>query len=216
MKKELTVFEKYTKQLKKSKFSTIIIYIFLSLWGITTIFPFIWVLNNSFKTTKQFIKHPFALATSLNLENYKNAFSLVKIGKSYMNSFIISGTTTILVLLIAGIAAYILARFKFKFRKTIQNALAAAMLIPAFATVIPQYMMINKLGLMNTRLGLIIIHTAMGLTFAILVLSAYMASLPEELEEAAILDGCNRWQIFTKVIIPLSSPAFATVGIFSF
>ncbi|WP_238482644.1 carbohydrate ABC transporter permease [Lederbergia galactosidilytica] len=109
-----------------------------------------------------------------------------------------------------------MARMNFKLRSVLQTLLIASLLIPAFATIVPVYRMMIQLGLVNTHLGLIIPQTAGNLPFAILVISGYMATIPRELEEASVIDGCNRWKMFTRVFLPISLPAFGTVATFVF
>lgn len=208
--------EKLKKIFVKSNIGRFFIYVFLIFWALTTIAPLVWVLNNSFKGTDEIMDTPFGFAASLNWANYQIAVERVDIIRSYINSFIMSGSATILVLLFGGMAAYILGRFEFKFKKFFTTIVALGLLIPAFSTIIPVYDLMIKLNLINTYPALILPHVASNLIFAIFVLSSYMASLPDSIEEAAIVDGANRFQIFTKIIIPMSRPALATVAIFSF
>lgn len=182
----------------------------------TTIFPLAWVLLNSFKQSREIITDTFSLPEDPTLQNYVNAFETVNIGKSYLNSFIMSGSVVFLVLFLGGLAAFVMARIKFRLRGILQTILIASLLVPAFATIVPVYRMMIYLDLVNTYLGLIIPHTAGNLPFAILVISAYMATIPRELEEAAVMDGCNRWKMFTRIFLPISLPSFATVGTFVF
>jgi len=158
----------------------------------------------------------FSLALSPVMVNYSNAFERMNIGRSYMNSLIMSGSAVLLVLLLGGLAAFVLARIKFRGRRLIFSILYASLLIPAFATVVPVYELLIKWSLVNTYFGLIFPQTAGNLTFAILVLSGYMATIPKDLEEAAFIDGCNRWKMFINLFLPISRPAFASVSIFVF
>jgi len=208
--------EKIKKIFIKSNVGRFFIYVFLIFWALTTIAPLVWVLNNSFKGTDEIMDNPFGLAETLNWANYQKAVERVDIIRSYINSFIMSGSATFLVLLFGGMAAYILGRFEFKYKKFFTTIVALGLLIPAFSTIIPVYDLMIKLNLINTYPALILPHTASNLIFAIFVLSSYMSSLPDSIEEAAIVDGANRFQIFTKIIIPMSRPAMATVAIFSF
>ncbi len=208
--------DKLKKVFIKSNIGRIFIYAFLIFWALTTIAPLVWVLNNSFKVTDEIMDSPFGFAENLNWENFQVAVERVDIIRSYINSFIMSGTATILVLFFGGMAAYILGRFEFKFKKFFTTIVALGLLIPAFSTIIPVYDLMIKLNLINTYLALILPHTASNLIFAIFVLSSYMSSLPDSIEEAAIVDGASRFQIFTRIIIPMSRPALATVAIFSF
>jgi len=207
---------KLKKVFIKSNIGRIFIYAFLIFWALTTIAPLVWVLNNSFKVTDEIMDSPFGFAENIDWENFEVDVERVDIIRSYINSFIMSGTATILVLFFGGMAAYILGRFEFKFKKFFTTIVALGLLIPAFSTIIPVYDLMIKLNLINTYLALILPHTASNLIFAIFVLSSYMSSLPDSIEEAAIVDGASRFQIFTRIIIPMSRPALATVAIFSF
>lgn len=158
----------------------------------------------------------FAFAWSPVLTNYMNAFDRMNIGMSYVNSLIMSFSTVFLVLLFGGLAAYVLSRFQFRGKRTIYSILYATLLIPAFATVVPVYELLIHTKLVNTYLGLILPQTAGNLTFATLIIAGYMATIPKELEEASFIDGCNRWQMFTKVFLPISQPVFASASIFVF
>jgi len=212
-KKILNNIQDYFIEISMTKF---VIYMVLIAWASTTILPLLWVANNSFRTTTQIVDAPFSLPDSFDLANYINAAERINILNSYKNSLIMSGTTVLLVLLFGGMAGYVMARFKFRFQNFINKMIVVALMIPAFVTVVPVYEIFIKMGIVNTYLALILPHTAGNLVFATMMLSAYMSSVSTEIEEAALLDGANRWQIFTRIFVPISRPAFATVGIFTF
>ncbi|MCH1625964.1 carbohydrate ABC transporter permease [Ferdinandcohnia quinoae] len=182
----------------------------------TTIFPLAWVVLNSFKQSREIITDTFKFPSDPTLQNYINAFETVNIGRSYMNSIIMSGSVVFFTLLFGGLAAFAMSRMKFRIRGFLQTLLIASLLIPAFATIVPVYRMMIKMDLVNTYWALIIPQTAGNLPFAILVISAYMATIPRELEEASVMDGCNRFSQFTRIFLPISLPSFATVGTFVF
>ena len=209
----LNKIQDYFIEISMTKF---VIYMGLIAWASTTILPLLWVANNSFRTTTQIVDAPFSLPDSFNLANYITAAERINILNSYKNSLIMSGTTVLLVLLFGGMAGYAMSRFKFKFRGFINKMIVVALMIPAFVTVVPVYETFIDLGIVNTYLALILPHTAGNLVFATMMLSAYMSSVSTEIEEAALLDGATRWQIFTRIFVPISRPAFATVGIFTF
>ncbi|UFT98678.1 carbohydrate ABC transporter permease [Radiobacillus kanasensis] len=216
-KNQLTYLEKFqNRYFTKSKYGKLFIYICLTAWSMTTIFPLAWVLLNSFKESRDIITDTFKFPTNPTLQNYINAFETVNIGQSYMNSFIMSGSTVFLVLFFGGFAAFIMSRMNFRFRGVLQTLLVASLLIPAFATIVPVYRMMINMDLVNTYWALIIPQTAGNLPFAILVISSYMATIPKELEEAAFMDGCSRLKMYTKIFLPISLPSFATVGTFVF
>lgn len=215
--RQLTFWEKTQRNLfSRSKYGKIFIYVCLTVWSMTTIFPLAWVVLNSFKQSREIITDTFALPSDPTFQNYVKAFETVNIGRSYLNSIIMSGSVVFFTLLFGGLAAFAMSRMKFKFRGFLQTLLIASLLIPAFATIVPVYRMMIKMDLVNTYWALIIPQTAGNLPFAILVISAYMATIPRELEEASVMDGCSRFKQFTKIFLPISLPSFATVGTFVF
>lgn len=203
---------------KKINFSVgqLISYLVLFAWSLSTIYAMFWIVNNSFKVSRDVMNNSFKIAFDPVMVNYTNAFDRINIGKGYLNSLIMSGGTVLLVLLFGGLAAYVLSRFNFRGKKALFSILYASLLIPAFATVVPVYELLIKTKLVNTYFGLMFPQTAGNLTFAILVLAGYMATIPKELEEAAFIDGCNRFTLFTKILLPISRPAFASAAIFVF
>jgi raffinose/stachyose/melibiose transport system permease protein len=204
------------KKARKITAGKVIVYIVLSFWALTTFLPMIWVLINSFKSTDEILRNSVSLPTSLSLTNYKSTFEFLNIGRAFINSFIISGSVVFLVCLIGGLAAFVLARFHFRFKKQIKAFLFISMLVPQFAVIIPNLITLTKLNLKGTYLTIIIPQTAAFLNFAILLLAGYMSGIPRELEEAAIIDGCSVPQIFFKVIFPVSVPGFSTAAIVTF
>ena len=209
---------------KKGSLQTGLIYIILIVWALTTIYPILWVIMNSFKDKKHIMSDAFSLPFGdlFTLGNYAEAFEKVDILSAYRNSIIISGAVAVLVILMAGMASFALVRYRFRLNKTLYSLVIAAMMFPVFSTIIPVFRMEYGWGLAgsgNVWLSLISVilpQTAGNLAFAMVVLTGYMKGLPIELEEAALMEGCNAYQIFFKVIMPLTKPSFATVGIFSF
>lgn len=197
------------------------IYGLLLLWSVTTLIPLIWVLNNSFKTTDQILHNSVSPARSLSLSNYHTIMGYANIPKAFVNSFIISGSVVLLVLVFGGIAAFALARFQLKYAKWIKMFLFVSMLVPQYSILVPNLLLISKMNIgsfrvSNSYLSIIIPQTASSLSLAILILSGYMSSIPVELEEAAIMDGCSIPRIFMQIAVPLSKPVFSTVGILTF
>ena len=209
---------------KKGSLQTGLIYIILIVWALTTIYPILWVIMNSFKDKKHIMSDAFSLPFGdlFTLGNYAEAFEKVDILSAYRNSIIISGAVAVLVILMAGMASFALVRYRFRLNKTLYSLVIAAMMFPVFSTIIPVFRMEYGWGLAgsgNVWLSLISVilpQTAGNLAFAMVVLTGYMKGLPIELEEAAFMEGCNAYQIFFKVIMPLTKPSFATVVIFSF
>lgn len=202
----------------------IVVYVILILWAMTTIYPIFWIIINSFKAKNEILANSFSLPTGalFTTSNYQTAFERLNIFSAYRNSLIISCTVSVVVVLLAGMAAFAIVRYSFKLKKFMYSLVIAGMMFPVFATIIPVFRMLNAAHMANTdNLWLSLLSVALpqiagNLSFAIVVLSGYIKALPIELEEAAYMEGCNSFQIFFKVIVPLTKPSFATVAIFSF
>lgn len=209
---------------KKFKISSVLIYAVLILWSLTTIFPLVWSIMNSFKVKKEIYNNSFSLPFGdlFSITNYTEIFQKYNIGSAYRNSLIISVTVAFVVIIFAGMAAYIMTRYRFFGKKVLNLLLYSGMMFPVYATIIPVLRMQTAWGIAGTPsvglslLSVILPQIAGNLSFGIIVLSNYIQGLPVELEEAAYMEGCNIFQIFFKIIMPLSKPSFVTVGIFSF
>lgn len=202
----------------------ILVYAVLILWALTTIFPLAWSVLNSFKDKKMIYNNSFSLpaGSAFSLENYRNIFANYNILSAYRNSFIISGCVAAAVILMSGMAAYILCRYQFRLKKLLTLLLYAGMMFPIYSTIIPVMRMQAKWGIVNSPavglnlLSVILPQIAGNMSFAIIVLTAYIQTLPIELEEAAFLEGCSMFQTYFRIVFPLCKPSMVTVGIFSF
>ena len=209
---------------KKISLGSVVIYIVLGFWALTTIYPIFWVIINSFKAKGEILSNSFALPTGamFTLANYRTAFERLSIFSAYRNSMIISTSVAVIVIVLAGMASFGLVRYDFKLRKPLNSLVVAGMMFPVFSTIIPVYRMLSSIHMVNTEslalslTSVILPQVAGNMSFAIVVLTGYVRSLPRELEESAYLEGCNPFQIFYKIVVPLAKPSFATVAIFSF
>ena len=193
----------------------IILYIILSVIALFMIIPFIWMLSTSlkepgavFRYPPQWIPHPFMF------RNYVDTWNAVPFARFFMNSIIVSVSITVGQVFTSSLAAYAFARMQFPGRDKLFLCYLATMMIPGQVTMIPVFILLKKLGWIDTYYALILpgIFTAYG-TF---MLRQFFLTIPKELEEAAIIDGLNRWQIYWRIIIPLSKPAIATLSTFVF
>lgn len=209
---------------KKISLGSVVIYIVLGFWALTTIYPIFWVIINSFKAKGEILSNSFALPTGamFTLANYRTAFERLSIFSAYRNSMIISTSVAVIVIVLAGMASFGLVSYDFKLRKPLNSLVVAGMMFPVFSTIIPVYRMLSSIHMVNTEslalslTSVILPQVAGNMSFAIVVLTGYVRSLPIELEESAYLEGCNPFQIFYKIVVPLAKPSFATVAIFSF
>lgn len=213
-----------TNKRKTFHISTVFIYFGLIVWGLTTVYPILWVIQNSFKDKNKILSDSFALPLGelFTTANYRRAFNNLNIFSAYKNSIFISGMVCVFVVLLAGMASFALVRYRFKLRSFLNTVVVAGMMFPVFATIIPVVRMEAAWGIAYTKswwlsmLSVILPQVAGNLSFAIVILTGYIKGLPIDLEEAAFLEGCGPVAIFFKVIVPLTKPSFATVAIFSF
>ena len=210
----------------RAPLSKVISYVILTFWAITTAYPFLWVILNSFRVRGEIRSDSFSIpwpwTQSFTLDNYVTANQRSDFAAGYTNSILISVVVTVVVVLLAGLFAYGMVRYKFRGQKFVHGMLIAAMMFPVFSTIIPVFRMEVLWGIASTQtrwlslLSTILPQIAGNLAFAIVVLMGFIRSVPIDLEEAAYLDGCNVFQIYFKIIIPVAKPSFATVAIFSF
>ena len=197
----------------------------LIFWALTTLYPFVWVILNSFREKGLIRKDSFSIplpGSGLTMDNYAKAMDRFDFANAYLNSLLISIAVTIAVVIIAGLAAYGLVRFKFKLRGACYSLIMAGMMFPVFSTIIPVFRMEAAWGIASSGnrwlslLAVILPQIAGNLCFAIIVLMGFIESVPIELEESAYVDGCNVFQVYFHIIIPAAKSSFATVAIFSF
>ncbi len=209
---------------KKFSPSKIVTYLVLTLWGLTTVYPFIWVILNSFRKKGLILSDSFSipLGEAFTLDNYKVAMERSDFGNAYLNSILISGTVTIVVVILAGLAAYGLCRYRFRGRAILQSMVMAGMMFPVFSTIIPVFRMQVIMGVAGTGnrwlslIATILPQIAGNLCFAIIILTGFILSVTFELQESAYLDGGNVFQTFFRIIVPAAKSSFATVAIFAF
>lgn len=204
------------KKRKKISIGMTVVYLILILWAALTIFPFVWVLINSFKPSADVLRSSFSLPKEWLLINYENAFSNLNVLKAYKNSLIISGSVTIGVMVLASLMSFGMTRYHFRGREIVRSFIVASLMFPVFATILPVYKMIIQWGLLGKKLAVILPQIAGNLSFATIVMIGFMQSIPLEMEEAAYMEGANVFQVFTRIIVPLCRPSLATVAIFSF
>ncbi|MBP1976647.1 carbohydrate ABC transporter permease [Cohnella thailandensis] len=186
-------------------------YVLLALYSVTTIFPFLWVFLSSFKTNSEIYSSPFALPKTWQFENYSKAWTSGNIGTNFFNSFYITIVSVALILLFGAMASYILARVYPSL--ALYTFFGLGIMIPGQTILIPTFSILKELHLVNNHTGLILMYVVSSLSLTIFVLVSFMKTLPKELEEAAIVDGAGRYRTFFSIILPLSTPGLATVGI---
>ncbi len=203
-------------RLKRFGVGKAVVYLILTLWAVTTIFPFVWVINNSFKPSGEVINSSFSLPKEFTWGNYENAFSKQNVLVSYKNSLVISGSVTIAVMLLASMMAFAMTRYHFRGKGLIYSLIVSSLMFPAFSTIIPVFKMMTNFNQLNKAISVILPQVAGNLSFATVVMMGFLRALPLEMEEAAYMEGAGVGKVFGIIIMPLLRPSLATVAIFSF
>jgi multiple sugar transport system permease protein len=196
--------------------STVVIHTILIIGAAIMVIPFLWMVITSLETTAQaFAIPPSFIPNPVQWDNYPQSLAALPFNLAYMNSAIVAITVTVFQLITCSMAAYAFARIKFPGRDIIFFVFLATMMIPFQLTIIPIFLTMKKLGLLDTLLSLIL-PPALFSAFGVFLLRQFILGLPIELEEAAIVDGANRWTTFWQLILPLLRAPLAALGIFCF
>ena len=196
-------------------FRRALLYLGAVAWLLIAGLPFIFVIITSFKTTKEFIADLWAWPSSLQFVNFTDAVD-GGIGRFFLNSLLVSVLSVILTLVLASLASFPLAKMRFRLNRPLFLLFIAGSMIPVHVTLIPIYTLTNRLGIYDTFLALLGPYVAFHLPLAVLIITEFMSQLPHELEEAARIDGASPFEIFRRIILPLSTPALSTVAIYTF
>lgn len=193
-------------------------HVFLMGYLLVILYPFLFVLFSSVKTSNQEIAaSPFGLPESLQWANYANAWVNAKISTYFLNSLYIGLLSACLSILLAAMLAFAISRMRYRrLSMLLFQLVLLGMLIPNNALLLPIYGMMRELHILDTHLALIIPYTANAIPFSVIILTAFMRSLPGEIEEAAVMDGLSPAGLFAKMIIPLTLPALVTIFIINF
>lgn len=182
---------------------------------LTCLFPLVWMVSSSLKTQETIFSDMSLLPSTLQLKNYYIAWTKGNFGMYFFNSVIYTVVVVFGVILIASMAAYAISRLEFPAKNLFFILLISTMMIPIPGAFIALYVLLNKLGLVNTRLGYILCQINNGLALGIFLLKTFFDKLPKDLEDACRIDGCNKWQVYRYVALPLAKPAIMVVGIFN-
>ena len=192
-------------------------YVLMAVITILVVFPFVWMLLLSFKTNSEILSSPLSLPKSFNLDNYKHAMETLNFPKLYGNTIFVCVISLAAELVITFFGSFVLARMEFKnekIRKMLYGFLIMGLSISPFILLFPVYK-INVFFGLRGKLALIFPYIATSISFNTLLLVGYLKSLPTEIDEAAVIDGCNIWDLMIRVILPMTKPVIATVVIFN-
>ena len=188
--------------------------LFLLIWTVSILFPLIWVFYESLKTNREFFQDVWKLPQVMNWINYEKAWQGYGIGQAMINTVYYVGLSTLIGTFLTAINAYILTRLEFKGRKLLWAAIMLSLFLPGINALVPQYILMRDLNLTNSLTGLIVLDSLGESAFFLMMLSGFMQSLPKELEESGYMDGASIFQVFFRIILPLSTAGIVTVAIF--
>ena len=185
-------------------------------WSIIVIVPFLWVVLSSFKTTKEILASPFSLPAHWQFDNYAHAWTDAGIRQFFLNTVIVVGAALVLVMLLGAMCAYVLARFTFPGARFIYYLMLVGLTFPIFLAIVPLFFILKNTHLINTLPGLIMVYVAFALPFTVFFLYAFFKTLPDDVYEAALIDGAGEWRAFFRIMLPMARPGIAAVAIFNF
>jgi multiple sugar transport system permease protein len=197
-----------------SKKSVLCIHLILTLGSLIMVFPFVWMILSSFKTVGELTRIPIQLLpTQLSFTNYEIALNVVPFGRMYWNTLLMMIGRIACAVVFSSMAAYGFARIEFPFKNTLFALVLFQMMVPNQIFLIPQYLMLAEIGMLNSIFALI--FPGLVSAFGTFLMRQFFLSLPKELEEAAIIDGCHRGQIFLYIMVPLVKSGMVALSVFT-
>lgn len=191
-------------------------YVFLLFFVFISIGPLLWAVLSSFKTYAEINSSALSLPSSINFKNYIDAFRYAPIGKYFLNSIIIVGSSVLVTVTFVAMCAYVTSRFRFAFKTILILMISASLMLPAQAISQPLFAIFKELHLYDTKLGLIIVYSAMGIPMSFFVMTSYYQTISTALEESAYIDGASFIQAFVHIILPLAKPGLVTIAMLQF
>jgi multiple sugar transport system permease protein len=218
-KKKINTFDKDTATINNFRFFTerTLIYALIVIFLFITLFPLAWVLSTSFKPNEEAISFPPKfLPENTTFSNYVFVLTDPGLVRSLLNSFGVSVGSTALSVVVSALGGYAFARFEFKGKNLIMSIILGLFMIPVVINIVPLYTMLSNIGLLNSPIALVLTFQILIIPLNILLLKNYFETIPRELEDAALIDGCSRLGVLKRITIPLSVPGFAIAAVLSF
>jgi ABC-type glycerol-3-phosphate transport system permease component len=195
-----------------------IFYVALFLFALSALLPYIWILSTAFKNFSEVFTIPIRLIPRhITLENFRAVvYGQMDFGQKFLNSLIVTTATTLLSLAVSTPCAYALTRFKMKGKRVLLQTILVSQMIPIAVLLIPLYIVIVKLGLLNTFASLVVANLTFSVPFVVWVLYGFFTGLPISIEESAMIDGCSRLQTLIKIVLPSAAPGLAASSAYTF
>ncbi|MGB9790825.1 MAG: carbohydrate ABC transporter permease [Thermotoga caldifontis] len=191
-------------------------YVFLTIYALIIVVPFAMMVLNSFKSMRELFMKPFSLPSTFRFDNFVKAWKFANIATGYKNSLIVASVTVLIVILLASMFAYMVSKYDFSFRRGMFLYTMLGLALPARLAVIPIFVLLRNLNLTNSLAGLVLVYASTNLPFSIFILKNFIDAVPNELCEAARMDGAGVGYIYYKLILPLVKPALSIVAIVTF
>lgn len=191
-------------------------YIFLVLMVLASIFPIYWTLVNSFRSNTQIMSEFRIFPEQMDFVNFTKIFRVSSLPQSFLNSVLVTGGTMLVVALITMMAAFVLSCYRFRGGKLIYSLFTVGIFIPGATTMGTIYKLLQSMQLLGTRSGIVILYSAGGISLSIFLLVNFMKSIPNEVKEAALIDGCSPWRLFSRIIVPLARNGLVIILILTF
>ena len=202
---------------KGKRLGNIVSNIYLILLSVFAVFPLLWLLVSSFKSSSEMLNNPTRIfPIGWTLENFKTVLITLNFTINIRNSVIIAAATTVVAIIISSLAAYGVVRFFPKLGDLMTKILVTTYMFPSIMLVIPYAMVMAKLGLTNTRVGLVLVYLSFSVPYAVWMLVGFFKTVPIGIEEAARIDGANKMQVFVRVVLPLVAPGIVSTAIYVF
>ena len=202
---------------RETRLAKALAYLLFVLLALLALFPFVVAIITSFKVKSEIYSIPFRWIPKLpTLENYYNVLIVGDFIRFFLNSLIIAIFTTLLTVFLAMLGGYGFSRYRFRGRNILRLGSLAGYIVPTAVLFVPFYTMMDAFNLLNNLWSLILTYSALNLPISLLMLSGYFQSIPQELDQAAIIDGCSRVGALVRIILPLASPGIVSVGLFCF
>ena len=187
-------------------------YLLMAFVLLISLYPIAWVLINSFKQTPGGLGFPEKWV----FDGYITIFTKLNIGRYFANSLIVTVISTVISVFVVSLAAYVSARIEFRGKNLVTLMFASTLFIPSISISFPIYRLLSDLGLKDTLTGVIFVYASLGIAVTFFILRSYFLSIPKEMEEAAMMDGCGRFGTYLRVYLPLSGPVLASLGVLKF
>jgi len=191
-------------------------YFALIVFAVICLYPVIWIFISSFKTNSELFRNVWGIPQYVVFTNYIQAVVEKRIDIAIANSFIITGATMFVSIVTGAMAAYATTRMLWRFSKVINSLFIVGLMVPTYAALIPLFSMFIRMDLNNTYTAVVLANIAFGLPMTVFILTGFFASLPRELEEAAVIDGCGIFRVFFRIILPISVSPIVTVLVINF